>query len=205
MKRIASHRPSPAMVVALTALFFAVSGVGYAATNLSNGNDGTKAKASKKKSKSKSKPGPAGPAGPQGAAGSNGAAGSPGAITFSGRVNALNTANGTTSFGASTGITSSGPEATMLTLSPAAPLTVTSFSVRTSSVSTDAVRSFNLRANGSSLIPCVVPPSAILCVSSPASVPMPAIAELSISSTVNGTMGTFNAAPADAEFSWTAK
>jgi hypothetical protein len=204
MKRIASHRPSPAMVVALTALFFAVSGVGYATTQLSSG--GPKAKSSKK---SKSKRGPAGPAGPQGAAGANGAAGaagSPGAITFTGRINALTTANGSGSFGASTGITTStSPEATMLTLSPAAALTVTSFSVRTSSVSPDAIRIFNLRANGSNLLPCVVPQGTILCVSSPASVPMPALAELSIGSTVAGVLGTFNAAPSDAEFSWTAK
>lgn len=205
MKRLASHRPSPAMVVALIALFFAVSGAGYAATKLSNGNGGPKAKASKKKSKA----GPRGPAGPQGAAGANGAAGaagSPGAITFTGRINALTTANGSGSFGASTGITtSSGSEATTLTLSPAAPLTVTGFSVRTSSVSPDAVRVFNLRANGSNLLPCAVPQGAVLCVSSPASVPLPALADLSIGSAVSGIPPSFNAAPSDAEFSWTAK
>jgi Collagen triple helix repeat (20 copies) len=62
--------PSPAMVVACIALFGAMGGTGYAATNLVTGQD--QATASKAKKGPRGKRGPAGPQGPQGPAGLKG-------------------------------------------------------------------------------------------------------------------------------------
>lgn len=90
--------PSPAMVVAITALFVALGGTGYAASALTS-RYGAAQTAKKKKSKHsdraqdlaliqsvastlrgpKGNLGPAGPAGPTGAAGAPGAPGAPGA------------------------------------------------------------------------------------------------------------------------------
>lgn len=70
-------RPSPSMVVAITALVFSLTGVGYAATQLSAGSH---AHAAKKKSK-RGPPGPQGlqgPQGPQGPPGPTAAASSSG-------------------------------------------------------------------------------------------------------------------------------
>jgi Collagen triple helix repeat (20 copies) len=71
--------PTPAMVVACLALFVAMGGTGYAATQLSSGKD--QATASKKKAKRgpRGKQGPAGAKGANGANGANGASGAPGA------------------------------------------------------------------------------------------------------------------------------
>jgi hypothetical protein len=75
--------PSPAMVVACVALFVAMGGTGYAATQLSpEGGDAVASKKGKAKGKGKGKglrgprglqgpAGPPGPVGPAGAAGSN--------------------------------------------------------------------------------------------------------------------------------------
>lgn len=80
--------PSPAMVVALIALFVALGGTGYAATTLSdNGSASTAAARRHRRSlrgprgfRGRTGPqGPAGPQGPQGAQGAAGAAGAPGA------------------------------------------------------------------------------------------------------------------------------
>jgi hypothetical protein len=68
--------PSPAMVVACVALFVAMGGTGYAATQLATGQD--QATASRGKRKAKGKRGKRGPAGPAGATGPAGPAGAPG-------------------------------------------------------------------------------------------------------------------------------
>jgi hypothetical protein len=62
--------PSPAMVVACIALFAAMGGTGYAATNLVTGQN--QATASKAKKGPRGKRGPQGPAGPQGPQGLKG-------------------------------------------------------------------------------------------------------------------------------------
>jgi hypothetical protein len=74
--------PSPAMVVACVALFLAMGGTGYAATQLSNGEgEAIASKKAKAKRGPRGKPGPAGPAGPVGPAGPKGATGATGPAT----------------------------------------------------------------------------------------------------------------------------
>jgi hypothetical protein len=72
MKGIRKPRVSPSMAVALTALVFATTGAGYAATHLPGDTHATVAKKKKKKVKA-GPPGPQGPQGPSGATGSAGA------------------------------------------------------------------------------------------------------------------------------------
>src|SRR5204863_5881647 len=84
MARIRFHRPSPALVVALLALFVALGGTGYAALKLPKNSVGTKqlkknaVNSSKVKNRSlvaddfKAGQLPAGPAGPAGAQGPKG-------------------------------------------------------------------------------------------------------------------------------------
>jgi collagen triple helix repeat protein len=69
--------PSPALVIACLALFMALGGTGYAATQLSAGQG--QASASKK-----AKQGPRGPRGPKGAKGAKGATGATGAAGAAG-------------------------------------------------------------------------------------------------------------------------
>jgi len=88
MHPMIGRRPSPAMMIALVALFVALGGTGYAASSLTGSSDASQAK--KKKSKVKLIPGPrglqgvpglAGPAGapgPQGLQGLQGLQGNPG-------------------------------------------------------------------------------------------------------------------------------
>ncbi len=68
--------PSPAMVVACIALFGAMGGTGYAATNLVAGQD--RATTSKVQKGPRGKRGPKGPAGPQGTQGLQGSKGDKG-------------------------------------------------------------------------------------------------------------------------------
>jgi hypothetical protein len=93
MRRVRFHRPSPAMAVALTALFVALGGSGYAAATISGASLTNRSVAGKKLKKDavtgmEVKDRSLGaadfklgqlPAGPQGATGSTGPAGSPGA------------------------------------------------------------------------------------------------------------------------------
>lgn len=72
--------PSPAMVIACLALFVAMGGTGYAATQLASGHEG--AAASKAKKAKRGPRGPAGPAGKAGPAGPAGPAGAPGSNAF---------------------------------------------------------------------------------------------------------------------------
>jgi hypothetical protein len=80
--------PSPAMVVACLALFVAMGGTGYAATQLTEGQG--QATASKKKAQGK--PGPRGPKGPKGAKGAKGATGLTGQAGFPGAKGAAGAA-----------------------------------------------------------------------------------------------------------------
>lgn len=80
--------PSPALVIACLALFVALGGTGYAATQLSEGQ--SQASASKK-----AKQGPRGPRGPKGAKGAKGATGATGSTGLPGQRGAAG-ANGQT-------------------------------------------------------------------------------------------------------------
>jgi hypothetical protein len=203
-----AHRFTPSMAVAITALVFAMSGAGYAASELSGGGDGTKAaKAAKKK---KGKRGPAGPQGPQGAKGDKGdagAAGSPGAISFTGRLEGLNVAQDSNTFGLPSGqsiIVVDVNDAT--SLSPNVPVTAKSLSVRlTNSPGGRALRFFHLtimppEADPISSTPCVVLSVSTVC-SIPLNQPIPANSAIAIRSNV--TSGVAQAS--DAMFSWTAE
>lgn len=70
--------PSPAMLIAVIALFVGLGGTGYAATQLQAGNHADAAK-KKKKKKKRSTTGPRGATGATGATGAKGAAGPAGA------------------------------------------------------------------------------------------------------------------------------
>jgi hypothetical protein len=90
MSRLLGHRPSPAMVVAMLALFVALAGTSYAAIKLPANSVGTKQIKANAVVSSKIKNGslsvkdfavgqiPAGPTGPQGAQGPQGPQGPPG-------------------------------------------------------------------------------------------------------------------------------
>jgi hypothetical protein len=88
--------PSPAMVVACIALFVAMGGTGYAATQLGN-RDGNMASISKKHKAKRGPRGKAGPAGPQGPAGPSGPAGAAGTARAYARVAANGTIDPATS------------------------------------------------------------------------------------------------------------
>jgi hypothetical protein len=105
MSRLLGHRPSPAMAVAMLALFISLAGTGYAAIKLPANSVGTKQLKTDAVTSAKVKNGalrskdfasgqlPAGPAGPQGAqgpagpAGPKGDQGGPGATKVVMRVN----------------------------------------------------------------------------------------------------------------------
>jgi len=100
--------PTPAMVVACVALFVAMGGTGYAATQLTTGQ--SEATASKKgKSKGKRGPrgpqGPAGPTGPQGPAGPTGPTGIVSTVNFNGSVGSIAASSALAFHGPTTAIT----------------------------------------------------------------------------------------------------
>ena len=70
--------PSPAFVIACVALFVAMGGTGYAATQFAAGQEGATASKAKAKRGPRGKAGPAGPAGAKGATGSQGPKGDTG-------------------------------------------------------------------------------------------------------------------------------
>jgi hypothetical protein len=195
MKNRIPRRITPSMVVALTALVFAMSGAGYAATQLG----GPTAKAAKKKKARRGPAGPQGAAGAPGAPGAPGVAGSPGAITFSGRINTLNTAVGTAS-GSPNGTSTAGGG--NFFLSPNASLTAKSLAVKvTNPPGTTSLRFFHVTINGTDTAAgCVVLSGGDTCTIA-LDDPIPPASLLAISSEVVGAA----AAPADAVFAWTAQ
>jgi hypothetical protein len=92
--------PSPAMGIAVVALFIALGGTGYAASQVLHSSRGSKtlAMAAGKKSKSKGPRGPRGPAGARGPVGPRGPAGTPG-------LNGKNGAGGAAGAAGATGAT----------------------------------------------------------------------------------------------------
>jgi hypothetical protein len=205
MKRMNSPRVSPAMVVAVTALVFAMSGAGYAATQLTA--DGHGAQAAKKKKK-KAKPGPAGPQGPagqNGTNGTNGAPGSPGAITFSGQISGVPAGNGDR-YGAVTGIEASVNTPHFVTsLSPNKTLKVTSFNARLNGVvgiGQTRFISFVINGTPAASVCTIIGTIAGVteCSSSGAGVTIPPNSEISLDVTGGG-----NPLATDVEFAWTAE
>ena len=193
-------RFTPSMAVALTALVFAMSGVGYAASQLSH--DGGKAKSAKK---SKGKRGPAGPQGPQGAPGAKGDTGAPGAngpSVFTGRLQGLNIAQDSNTFGVPSGqsvIVVNEFDAS--SINGPNPLTAKSLTVNlTAAPGGTALRFFYLMINNSPSTPCVVLSANTNC-SIPLNAAIPANATISIRSEVSS--GAAN--PANARFAWTAQ
>jgi hypothetical protein len=196
MKRI-SPRVTPSMAVALTALVFAMTGAGYAATELAKSGQPHAVKAKKK-----NKRGPAGPRGPQGPKGDAGVAGSPGAITFTGRMQGLNIATGSNTFGVPSGqsiIVVNDSDAS--TISPNVPLTAKSLSVQlTAPPATTSIRFFYLRINGNDSSACAIAFNQNTCTIA-LSQPIPPLATIAIRSEV----AVANAAGANARFAWTAQ
>jgi hypothetical protein len=197
MRRI---RFTPSMAVALTALVFAMTGAGYAASELTNGGH---AHAAKKKSK-RGPAGPQGPAGSQGAKGDTGAAGSPGAISFTGRLQGLNIAQNSTTFGVPSGEnTIVVNEADASSISPNVPLTAKSLSVQvTAAPAMSAIRTFTLRINGNDTSDvCLISFSQTSCTAD-LNDPIPPMSTIDIESHVEN---IDNAAGAHARFAWTAQ
>jgi hypothetical protein len=188
-------RVSPAMVVAITALVFATTGVGYAASQLGTGSH---AHAAKKKVKR----GPAGPQGPKGDTGAPGAAGSPGAITFTGRINSLNTNVNSDAFATPSGASTADPSLTSVyTASPNVDLTAKSLTVVVDNPpGGTSLRFFYLTVGLTDSGGCVITSGSGSC-TIPLNLPIPAISSLAIHSSV----AVSNAVPTNAEFAWTAQ
>jgi hypothetical protein len=195
------HRPSPSMVVALTALVFAMGGSGYAATQLAG--HGHTATAAKKK---KVLRGPAGPQGSPGAAGAPGAPGGPGPTgptVFFGHIDFLS--NTAVVYATPTGYSQAdGTEATRAAIAPNIPLKMTNFTVKISNApGTGAERLFWLTDNGvGTTSPCVIFGSATSC-----SVVGDAQSTIHPGDTLSITAQSSASPPsasASAEFSWTA-
>jgi hypothetical protein len=200
MKRFASHRPSAAMVVAITALVFAMTGGGYAAMQL-NGAHAAKKKKAKR-----------GPAGPQGAPGTNGTNGTNGASApigagyFGGHAQNLNTLVGIAGIGWSTPegfsvMQSSSPGFNDI-LSPDVPITIKDLSVRLRNApGTTSIRFLSLLIDDTTTSPqCVVLSNQDTCtvainMTIPPRTPIAFQSEVSVA-TANGS---------EADFSWRAE
>jgi hypothetical protein len=200
------------MVVAIIALVFAMTGVGYTAGKLSGGGD----TASVAKKKKKAKPGPAGPAGATGAAGAPGAQGTPGApgnpgqpgiqgapgqSAFAGHLDAAPVNSGSDVYASPTGFTFSysGIPDQETGLSPKVALTATNLSVTlTGAPGPGVTRLFSIYVNGSFSDTCDLGPTDTTC-SKDMSFAIPASSAVALRSQV--TVGT--AANSDASFAIT--
>jgi len=144
--------PSPAMVVACLALFVAMGGTGYAASQLAT--DGEQATASKKgKAKAKGKRGPAGPTGATGAAGAAGAAGAKGATGATGATGSTGATGvvSTVRFGGS--VPDIAASSAMDFRGPTATITVTSATQRLTGLATAALGTTSGTVNSESFQP----------------------------------------------------
>jgi hypothetical protein len=188
------------MVVALTALVFAMTGAGYAATQISGGG-GHLAKAAKKGRRGP--PGPPGANGLNGTNGTNGTNGSPAGIVFSGRISGLPAASTADYFGAATGLSTANlTQNVVQTLSPGFPTTITSLTVSLSATPGTGSRAFWIRAGTTdTAADCLISgPTATTCSSNGGGATIPAGTDIVIHE-----LGIGTPAAADAEFSWTAQ
>ena len=202
--------PSPALVISMVALFVALGGTGYAASQAGGGDH---AATVKKKSVKHGKRGPrglrglTGPRGPQGAQGLQGATGAQGARG----------ADGSPAFGALLGRGVNVPAGTSF-LAPSGQLAadanennVSSFTANATMTARDLAvtltvatgltdtRTFTVRAgNANTALTCTVPPGNTGCTSTK-SVTIPDGSLISIGSTSTGTP-----MPTDVRFGWRA-
>jgi len=223
MPRIKLHRPSPALVIALLALFVALGGTGYAALNLPRNSVGSKqlrksavrnvdiasnavtgAKVRRRSLdstdfKTDSLPrGPKGDQGAQGTQGSPGASGSPAFGALLGR--GVNVPAGTSFLAPSGQLAANANENNVSSFTPNATMTASDLAV-TLTVATGLgdTRTFTLRVgNADTALTCTVPPGNTGCTSSQ-SVTIPGGSLISIGSTSSGAPSA-----TDVRFGWRA-
>jgi hypothetical protein len=208
MRKLAT--PSPALVIATAALFVALGGTGYAASQAGGGAH----IAATKKTRVHAGPrgprgfrgpqgprgaeGPRGPAGPKGASGANGTNGSPAFGAVLGR--GVNVPAGPSFLAPSGELPANANENTISSFTPNATMTASDLAV-TLTVATGPTdtRTFTLRAgNADTLLSCTVPPGNTGCTST-RSVTIPGGSLISIGSTTTGTPN-----PTDVRFGWRA-
>jgi len=223
MPRIKLHRPSPALAIALLALFVALGGTGYAALNLPRNSVGSKqlrksavrnvdiasnavtgAKVRRRSLdstdfKTDSLPrGPKGDQGAQGTQGSPGASGSPAFGALLGR--GVNVPAGTSFLAPSGQLAANANENNVSSFTPNATMTASDLAV-TLTVATGLgdTRTFTLRVgNADTALTCTVPPGNTGCTGSQ-SVTIPGGSLISIGSTSSGAPGA-----TDVRFGWRA-
>jgi hypothetical protein len=203
MRKFATQ--SPALAIAMLALFVALGGTGYAASQASGGGDHATAA---KKSKAKRGPrGPRGFRGPQGLQGSQGPQGTPGtngvkgSSTFGALIGRGVTVPATPSFLAPSGqLAANGNENNVSSFTPNATMTASDLAV-TLTVATGLgdTRTFTLRVgNANTGLTCTVPGGNTGCTSTQ-SVTIPGGSLVSIGSTSTGAPD-----PTDVRFGWRA-
>jgi hypothetical protein len=211
MKKLAP--PSPALVIALVALFVALGGTGYAASQVGGDHATTAAKKTKIK-QGKRGPrglrGPQGPRGPQGlagpqgpegargATGPQGAAGSPAFGMLLGR--GVNVPAGTSFLAPSGQLAANANENNVSSFTANAPMRASDLAVTLSvAVGLSDTRTFTLRiGNRDTALSCTVPAGNPGCTST-GSVTIPEGSLISIGSTSTG-----NPMPTDVRFGWRA-
>ena len=220
MPRIKLHRPSPALAIAVLALFVALGGTGYAALNLPRNSVGSKqlrksavrnvdiasnavtgAKVRRRSLDStdfKTGSLPRGPKGEQGAQGSPGASGSPAFGALLGR--GVNVPAGTSFLAPSGQLAANANENNVSSFTPNATMTASDLAV-TLTVATGLgdTRTFTLRVgNADTVLTCTVPAGNTGCTSSQ-SVTIPGGSLISIGSTSSGAPSA-----TDVRFGWRA-
>jgi hypothetical protein len=207
MARLRAQVQSPALWIALVALFVALGGTGYAALNISKNSIGTKQLkrgavknpdlAANSVSGPKVKPRsldstdfkanslPSGPQGAQGPVGPPGATGSPAFGAILGR--GVNVGPGTSFLAPSGQLAADGAENNVTSFTPNAPLTASDLAISLF-IAPDAgtSRTFTLRVGHTdTALTCTVPAGVTLC-NSTGSVPIPPMSLISIGSTTTG-------------------
>ena len=211
MRKLAT--PSPALVIAILALFVALGGTGYAATEAGGGAH----IAAIKKTRVNAGPrgprgfrgpqgprgaqGLQGPAGPKGASGTNGTNGTNGSPAFGGVLGrGVNVPAGTSFLAPSGQLTANANENSVSSFTPNATMTASDLAVTlTFATGLTDTRTFTLRVgNADTALSCTVPPGNTGCTST-GSVTIPGGALISIGSTSTG-----NPNPTDVRFGWRA-
>ena len=211
MRKLAT--PSPALVIAILALFVALGGTGYAATEAGGGahipaTKKTKVNAGPRGPRGFRGPqgprgaqGPQGPAGPKGASGTNGTNGTNGSPAFGGVLGrGVNVPAGTSFLAPSGQLTANANENSVSSFTPNATMTASDLAVTlTFATGLTDTRTFTLRVgNADTALSCTVPPGNTGCTST-GSVTIRGGALISIGSTSTG-----NPNPTDVRFGWRA-
>ena len=193
MRKLAT--PSPALVISMVALFVALGGTGYAASQAGGGDH---AAAAKKTNVKHGKRGPRGLRGATGAQGARGAAGSPAFGALLGR--GVNVPAGTSFLAPSGQLTADANENNVSSFTANAPMTARDLAV-TLTVATGLTdtRTFTVRVgNANTALSCTVPPGNTGCTSTQ-TVTIPGGSLISIGSTSTGAP-----MPTDVRFGWRA-